>query len=47
MANTTKPTASPKAIKDSSKMWDNFILASKICGGLTCVILIIMALTLV
>jgi len=47
MANTEQVTASKKAIKDSSDMWNNFMIVSKICGVATCVILLIMAFTLV
>lgn len=36
-----------KTLKEAEDMWSNFILVSKICGALTCAVLIVMAITLV
>jgi len=47
MADGKKANPSPKSIKDSEQMWDNFMQASKICGAGIALILIIMGLTLV
>jgi hypothetical protein len=47
MADHKNNLASPKAVKDSQVMWENFIKISKICGILIAVILVLMALTLV
>ncbi len=47
MANTQKTNASPKAVQDASKTWDDFITVTKICGVVIVITLLIMAVTLV
>lgn len=44
---TQKPTATSNAVKTAEQNWNNFMMASKICGAAICIVLIIMALTLV
>ena len=47
MANHQQVSASPKAVKDAEKTWDNFVNASKLCGAIIGVTLILMAVLLV
>lgn len=47
MAKHETPQSSQAANKDASRMWDNFLKASTICGGGVAVILILMAIFLV
>ena len=47
MAQTDNSKASAEAIKSANAMWANFLKISTICGGVTVVVLILMALFLV
>ena len=47
MTNDSPVQANPEAVKAASNMWKNFIVASKICGGILAIILILMAVFLV
>ena len=47
MSATTNTKPSPKSIKESQAMWDNFVAISKICGVAIAVTLILMAMFLV
>lgn len=47
MADMDNTKASTAAVKDAQNMWENFTKISMICGVVSAVVLILMAITLV
>jgi hypothetical protein len=47
MAQNDNSKASPTAIKEAQGNWNNFLKAASVCGGITVVILVLMAVFLV
>lgn len=47
MAQLDNTKASPAAVKEATTLWENFVKIATVCGAVSAVVLILMALILV